>query len=476
MHGYYDVQDYGAVPGGNGTTGTDNLAAFNACLADAKQVSNNACQKIIINGQYYLKDTWHIRQTVDIVGSGNGEAVSGLGASRSGPGAWLVFPTGCDGIHFHSQGEVTGGADYSSVRGVSVYCQAQRAGVPPECPPAGGSTGSGIFINCPVYLYQVSVNNFAEHGIWVDAGKNTGVHPGNAGGFRFDKCIVSQCGKNGIFIRGGDATVGLIVNCTSTINYGWGYRDETIGNTYVACHGEANRGFSGNGAQWCEYSADIRTKNSSTFIGCYAEGSFNELAESCLIIGNSLSLPQFQKHQDGSQGYSGSIGPGNAVSGMPLSFLNTAGPDQTLIEFGSQGNKGVDGVVLNFTTPGRASDYNSLRWNDVTGWWGLHNSSPNGRTSIQFPTTISAPRHIAPLFEHGIFYGKALTTGDSGASAALVSHTSADAPPAAGVWEVGDIIWNSAPRPGKSIGWVCTTAGNFTTSVPTFKGFGTIDA
>jgi len=39
-------------------------------------------------------------------------------------------------------------------------------------------------------------------------------------------------------------------------------------------------------------------------------------------------------------------------------------------------------------------------------------------------------------------------------------HIYADEIPTAGSYKVGDIIWNNAPRSGKSVGWVCTVSGS----------------
>jgi hypothetical protein len=457
---HFDVRWFGAKGDWKGLPGkdTDALSSFEACLAAAKAASGNSHVKIVVDGHYYLSNTLHVRQTVTIEGSGNSDETSGVGAQRSGPGTWLIFPTNCDGIQFHHQGEPTGGADYSTIRHLTLWCKEQRAGIPRECPPDGGLMGSGIFINCPVYLDHVTVANFAEHGIWVDSGTTTGVHAGNAGGFQITKCRVGANGKNGIFIRGNDSTVGLVQCCTCSINYGWGYRDETFsGTTYVACHGEFNRGFSKDGVLRSEYSTG-NTSNSSVFFGCYAEGPHNELGDNVLIVGGTLSLPQFQLHQDDSQGLSSSIAAGNSISGQPLKFENNSGPEQTLIEFGCRSNIGVNGVVLNFSTPTH-TDYNFLRWNNTTGWWNLNNSSPNSRTSIQFPTTRTAPRRIAPLFENGIFFGSASTLNDADTSKALVNHTAASATPPDGTWEKGDVVWNTEATPGGNIGWVCTTAG-----------------
>ena len=46
------------------------------------------------------------------------------------------------------------------------------------------------------------------------------------------------------------------------------------------------------------------------------------------------------------------------------------------------------------------------------------------------------------------------------------------AAPTAGTWAVGDVVWNSAPTAGGTIGWVCTTAG----TPGTWKTFGAIAA
>lgn len=39
-------------------------------------------------------------------------------------------------------------------------------------------------------------------------------------------------------------------------------------------------------------------------------------------------------------------------------------------------------------------------------------------------------------------------------------HLSADAPPKDGSYSVGDIVWNSAPRVGAGVGWICLRAGS----------------
>jgi hypothetical protein len=51
----------------------------------------------------------------------------------------------------------------------------------------------------------------------------------------------------------------------------------------------------------------------------------------------------------------------------------------------------------------------------------------------------------------------------------------AAAAPTSGQWAVGEIVWNSAPSAGGTMGWVCTTAGSGG-GTAVFKTFGTISA
>jgi hypothetical protein len=144
-------------------------------------------------------------------------------------------------------------------------------------------------------------------------------------------------------------------------------------------------------------------------------------------------------------------------------YDNARGTVETRLELGqTDASLGT----LNFALPAQTVggmpilDSNVLRFDPTTGWWGIDNVSP-GRTSIRFPTTVVAPRQIAPLFENGIFYGSpaALTSAGPTASQSITNHIGRTGVPTSGTWEVGDIVWNTAPVPAGPIGWVCTTAG-----------------
>jgi hypothetical protein len=50
-------------------------------------------------------------------------------------------------------------------------------------------------------------------------------------------------------------------------------------------------------------------------------------------------------------------------------------------------------------------------------------------------------------------------------------HLSGNEPPSSGSFNEGDIVWNSSPQAGKSIGWVCVQPGN----PGIWNGFGRIE-
>lgn len=473
MPGHFDVQDYGAVADYNpGTgTGTDNLAAFTACLAAMKAANANGVTKMVVDGYYYLSNTLHIRQGVHIQGSGMSEPTSGSGAQRSGPGTWLVWPTNVDGIVFEDQGDVLGGADGSTIADLNVYCSYQgRTGVYGFPYPADGHTGNGVVVTGQnIKLLRVNVQNFAENGFLITAGNNSTYDvAANAGGFRLDGCISGANGGCGLKVEGGDATVGNVINCGFTVNHGWGLSENTIGNTYIGIHCEGNRGFRPDiPANYSEYY--IRSgvdNNGSVMIGCYAEGTISELDSSVQCIGGSLALKQSQIHQDGSQGLSSSIGSRNAVAGSPLAFENTDGPVTTLVEFGSQAGIGTDGIVFKYATPYNSADYTYLRYNDGNGWWEYDNASV-GRPFYRTPTTIARPRWVAPQFPNGYFLGTTEPLASVDGSKVLVSHTLVAASPSASgqTYEIGDFAWNKVATPTGNLGWQCTTAGTMGTLV-----------
>ena len=466
-NGWFDPRDYGAVADyvvSAGTWTTDNLAAFEACLAAAKAWNGNSIARILVDGHYYLGGTLNFHQGVYMQGSGSSDPnFTGISAPRSGAGTMLVFPTNVDGLHLPNT-VTPGGGSYSTIADLDVYCSYQGRNPDPTYggpPPPDGHTGNGVVISCVgVTLRRVNVQNFAECGILISAGNNSIDPAANAASFYVESCVGSGNGLHGIKVEGGDATVGTVIGGSYSVNQGWGLYETTIGNTYIGLHCEANRGERVDiPANYSEYYVRNGGQgNASLLLGCYAEGTMNELDRSTQVIGNTLALTQFQINQDLSQGICSSIGARNVVGGQPLQFTNDGGATQTVIEFGERPDL-AGNVVLNWSTPNLQADWQHLRYNDYSGWWEFNNSTV-GRPFMRFPTTINRPRRVAPLFPDGILIGPHAALNDWAASNTLMSQTMLRALPTEGTYEKGDFVWDQVSSASAlRLGWVCTTEG-----------------
>ena len=224
---FYDVRDFGAVADWNGSaTGvgcTDNLAAFNACLARYETDGGVARgQRVYLPGNYWLSGTLHIRQN---------KTFDGVGASdeNKGPGTMLVFPKNCDGIRVHSTGSAddpTSNAAYSVFRNMTLYCG-----------DATSTSGHGFWTAVPVECVGVHVLGFAYNGLELSA--DSGYHTGNASTSRFISCRFGASGRHGIHVFGGDASACVFVGCSTQNNNGWNVCDESgLGNQYIGHHAE----------------------------------------------------------------------------------------------------------------------------------------------------------------------------------------------------------------------------------------------
>lgn len=103
----------------------------------------------------------------------------------------------------------------------------------------------------------------------------------------------------------------------------------------------------------------------------------------------------------------------------------------------------------------------------------FHHDGTAGRLGLGFFTWPMGTTLSVGLF--------AVHRGDAPASytfpgnptqARVPEHYYGTAPPAAGTYKAGDIVWSPAPSPGGSVGWVCVAAG----SPGIWKRFGTIEA
>jgi len=229
---FYDVRDFGAVPDWNGSaTGagcTDNLAAFNACLARYETDGGVARgQRVYLPGNYWLSGTLHIRQQ---------KMMEGAGASdyNKGPGTMLVFPKNCDGIRVHSahaKDDPSSTSGFSTFRGISIYCKDAAA----------STSGHGFWTSTPVTCIDVHVFGFAYNACEVSG--DSSYQTGNVSTSRFIACRFGESKRHGIHVYGGDASTCLFLGCSTAANGGWNVCDEGgLGNQYIAHHAEGSLG------------------------------------------------------------------------------------------------------------------------------------------------------------------------------------------------------------------------------------------
>jgi hypothetical protein len=109
------------------------------------------------------------------------------------------------------------------------------------------------------------VTDFKRNGFRILANVAGGADlQGNANVWGLYHCYATNNGSDGFFTQGDNANRGTAINCTATLNQGWGFHEDTLlGNTYVGCEAEGN---TTQGA----YKAN-RVSAHNEFFGCYEE-------------------------------------------------------------------------------------------------------------------------------------------------------------------------------------------------------------
>lgn len=270
------LKDFGGVADDDGSSGTDNLAAFNAAIAALKAEAydeglyRGARRLYIPRGRYYFSDTLDVKGlTLIIEGDGVGQA--------GGNATFLRFAASKCGIRFQRyntegtgvEASPTEGADASAIRGVYLLG-------------GGGASNadhSGIWARCRVRIEDVAVSGFAGHGIMVKATQGGGTSlEGNANQWRIDSATLFSNTKSGLFIEGADANAGVSIGVDCRSNGEWGIYDSSfLGNTHIAYHCDGNT--SG------ELKADEATAR-VLFLGGYTEtgGASNSIVPPSIIL------------------------------------------------------------------------------------------------------------------------------------------------------------------------------------------------
>ena len=427
------VLDFGAVGDFNGTTGTDNYAAFlNAINSFPTTWDTNgysfAGEVKIPPGKYYLSQPLILTRQVKLIGSG-----SPVGNALSNCQLW--FPDNVNGIviHYEYQATPLDSADGSLLSGFSVI---NTGG-------AGGTLGSGVVMNARAELRNVLINGFRVDGIQVLA--NTGVAPyNNANNWRIENCVVMSNGRHGLFVQGADVNAGTCIGLDSRGNAGIGIYDSSfLGNTYLGCHTAAN------------VTNGYKTDNSNArnlFVGCYSEGSETlSIASPAMVIGGILAAA------------GSGLGTAQVIGeGIQTKFTVTNGTATVAIGGATNGTNEVFAL--------RSSD--ELAWPfrikyKTTGIWAMDYANSSNILYLynqKANTTNGFARNIS---NGAIGFPAGFYLGDTDQ---MKSRSVGPAAPATGTWLQGDIVYNTAPVSGGYIGWVCTVAG----TPGTWKTYGLI--
>lgn len=204
----FNVLDYGAVADYNGTTGTDNLAAFQSAIAAAP----NGARVFVPAGRYYLSGTLEL-------GSKTLDFDCPAGGFIDQIGAQLVFAAGVGGLSI-----------------------TQVAATPPRgwrigpfnvlSKSTGAGSDVGIFVSQgPGTIDRAITEGFGAHGVHVKAGVSYG--GGNANNSTLNRVRAYANRGDGIKVEGTDANACLLIKPDVVANYGYGINLESCAVTKV---------------------------------------------------------------------------------------------------------------------------------------------------------------------------------------------------------------------------------------------------
>lgn len=191
------ARSFGVVADCDGSTGTDNAAAF----ANAVTATPEGGTLYIPPGRYYLSAPLVINKAMTIT--------AGAGGLNGGPiGTQLVFAPGVSGIRVVQTGATA--PRKWTISGLYIQSKVKDAGADVGI---WVNSGRGVITGC-------TVEGFGSHGIHVIAG--VGYGGGNANLTSISDCRVYANRGDGIRIEGSDANACLVQKVDCVSNYGWG--------------------------------------------------------------------------------------------------------------------------------------------------------------------------------------------------------------------------------------------------------------
>lgn len=404
-------------------TGAENLAAFDAAMADLPldDDSRPVGQKWLFDGvDYSFSGTLHIIRSMIL----EGVTTSRFAATR------FFFPGDEPGIvvHYTDQG---GGADGSGSLIKHIIVAAE------------GSTPlmDGVWVKgYGVWLYDINCYGWGRNGIRINASVGE-VPPTNGNGWRLDNCATMFNGSHGLFVQGGDSNAGVCTLHLSGSNGGYGiYEDSFLGNTYVGPQTLSNT----SGGYWAQGASQR-----NVFINPYGEGDEPaSLINSPNVVVGSLISP-------GITGNCATLYGGSANNPM-LFTATSAGQTQIGSLDGSksflQFYPTVDVLPVKFKFGQTTNPFGGCyEWNyaDLSGGSRFALAGENAKLTGTFHCAIDP---TTPIAWDGMFLGR-------------VRVFSGAATPTTGTNNRGDRMYYTEPSAGGFEGEVCVESGTAGTYV-----------
>jgi hypothetical protein len=226
--------------GGDGDGGIANDTALAELMAFIAAEDRNrdgwiyrGARRILFPGREYGFDAGiELKSTVQMLGYSGGMA--------GGISTKLVFPASSHGIRVNRHDTLgesgaiasTTGADGSIIQGFYIEGGAGSPSI----------FKAGIHLRARAVVRDCVLVNFAGAGIliWGESGGADATY-GNANNWRVESVRLGQNKYSGLYVQGGDSNAGVGMMIDATQNARYGIEDRSfLGNTYIACHVDAN--------------------------------------------------------------------------------------------------------------------------------------------------------------------------------------------------------------------------------------------
>jgi hypothetical protein len=430
------VLDFGADPSGV----ADSLSAFQAAIASFPAtydagVSSRGGVVLVPPGTYYLSGTLELNRSIILTGVAS--AFAGYGAST------LTFADNVNGLFVPYYTTSSTGKMGAGLTIENLILNRKTT---------SGTLGSGIFAETRVTIRNCSVAGFRVYGIYIK-GSSTSSPATNANTWFIENTSLQSNGSHGLYVLGADSNAGSAHGLLTNANGGWGVYDSSfLGNTYIGCTSETN-------TLGSYATTSLNARN--MFVGCYAEPD----QPAASIIPPSMAVGGFNMAVAGNPFIDAGL------NGLRLGTIVDTG--NLILGYNQSVSSGI-GLTFKDTS---ASQF-PWDFSKTTGRWGYNWANLTTPAFVMFYDSTATPAN-------GYAVDISSATCPSGGQGALGigqhyfgNYTQMKwrglntAAPTTGAWNVGDIVYNSAPTAGGTIGWVCTTAG----TPGTWKTFGAISA